>query len=553
MRRKYESGREPPQLRYAWIAALACFAMTGFVSTTALAQPVPGETSVDDADEAAEAPAAEEVVAEEVAPEYLPAEEMTVEEAHEAEESLAEAQESIDVAQARLDEARREFEARFPYDAEPPKEPVGPGFLSKDGEAKKIQVSLNKDGSLYLRFAMWLQVWARAVQNNPGTTVLGKNEAWVGDVGLRRARFLMFGKIAPRTFMLMHIGINNQTFRRDGGGFKQQLFFHDAWVEFEAEKKGHLSIGAGLLYWNGISRMTNASTITFMSLDSPIFTWPTIELTDQFARQMGVYAKGKAGLFDYRVSVTRPFARTNYNPTTPGFTPPAPGATGNYNPTANTFAYSGYFQFQFLDIESNVLPYMVGTYIGAKKVFNWGFGGHAQPIGIWYADAAAATKKRALFIASSDLFLDIPFAGEHGGAATWYGAYYYTDFGPNNLRNVGIMNLADPGSGTSANGGGNAYTMLGTGNSGYTELGFLMPGSVGDVGAQFQLYVNSQLSKWEAWQDIMAHFGVGLNAFIHRHNAKVTLEYRNRPIFNSNGTVQSRKGNSFVLQMHLFI
>ena len=198
----------------------------------------------------------------------------------------------------------------------------------------------------------------------------------------------MFGKIAPRTFMLMHIGINNQTFRRDGGGFKQQVFFHDAWVEFEAAKKGHLSIGAGLLYWNGISRMTNASTITFMSLDSPIFTWPTIELTDQFARQMGLYAKGKAGLFDYRVSVTRPFARTTYNPTTPGFTPPAPGATGNYNPTANTFAYSGYFQFQFLDIESNVLPFTVGTYIGAKKVFNWGFGGHAQPIGIWYADGA---------------------------------------------------------------------------------------------------------------------------------------------------------------------
>ena len=118
------------------------------------------------------------------------------------------------------------------------------------------------------------------------------------------------------------------------------------------------------------------------------------------------------------------------------------------------------------------------------------------------------------------------------------------------------MNPADGGddpTAASAGGGGNAYTLLGTGNSGYSELGFLMPGSVGKVGAQFQLYVNTQLSKWEAYQDIMAHVGVGLNAFIHRHNAKVTLEYRNRPIFNANGTVQSRKGNSFVLQMQLFI
>jgi hypothetical protein len=127
------------------------------------------------------------------------------------------------------------------------------------------------------------------------------------------------------------------------------------------------------------------------------------------------------------------------------------------------------------------------------------------------------------------------------------------DFGPNNLRNVGIMNPADAGSGTSANGGGNAYTLLGTGNTGYSELGFLMPGKVGEVGAQFQLYVNTQVSKWEAYNDIMAHFGVGLNAFIHRHNAKVTLEYRNRPIFDASGNVASRKGNSFVLQMHLFI
>jgi hypothetical protein len=36
-------------------------------------------------------------------------------------------------------------------------------------------------------------------------------------------------------------------------------------------------------------------------------------------------------------------------------------------------------------------------------------------------------------------------------------------------------------------------------------------------------------------------------------SVSVTLEYRNRPIFNSSGSVQNRKGNSFILQMHLFI
>ena len=543
MRRKYESGREPPQLRYAWIVALACIVVTGFLPTAAMAQPVPGETAVDDADEAAEAEA--------FTPAAPAADDTAAVEDEVTQEELDEAAASIEEAERQLEEAKRQMElmGRKMAPAPTPAPGTGVGLVEVDGRAKKLQVSLNDDGTLYFRFAMWLQVWTRAIQLNPGTTVLGNDNAWYGDVGLRRARFLAFGKIAPRTFLLMHIGINNQTFRRDGGGFKQQVFFHDAWVEFEAEKKGHISIGAGLLYWNGVSRMTNASTITFMSLDSPIFTWPTIEASDQFARQLGLYAKGKAGLFDYRVSVTRPFARATYDPTAP----PTPAATGNYNPTANTFGFSGYFQFQFLDIESNVLPYTVGTYIGAKKVFNWGFGGHAQPKGIWYLDAASTNRERTLFVVSSDLFLDIPFKTENGGAATWYGAYYYTDFGPNNLRNVGIMSPADAGSGTSGNGGGNAYTMLGTGNSGYSELGFLMPGSVGDVGAQFQLYVNTQLSKWEAYQDIMAHVGVGLNAFIHKHNAKVTLEYRNRPIQDSSGNVLNRKGNSFILQMHLFI
>jgi hypothetical protein len=518
--------------------------MTALAPVVVLAQPSSEDAAIDDAD-LADLPAATQA-------------------------DLDAAQEALDEAQRQLDEAKRRMppsqedtaidDADEADEAAPPAADIGLGLVSKDGRAKKLQVSLNEDGSLYFRFAMWLQVWTRAMQLNPGTTVLGKEEAWYGDVGLRRARFLAFGKIAPRTFMLMHIGINNQTFRRDGSrGTKPGLYFHDAWVEFEASKKGYFSMGGGILYWNGISRMTNASTITFMSLDSPIFPWATIEVTDQFARQLGLYAKGKAGLFDYRVAVVRPFAAA-YNPTAPGFTPPGPPATGagGYNPTANTWGYSGYFQFQFLDIESNVLPYTVGTYIGAKKVFNWGFGGHAQPIGIWYdADpdpdpAAVDVRKRALFIASTDLFLDIPFKAEKGGAATWYGAYYYMDFGPNNIRNVGIMNPGDAGSGTSASGRGNQYAMLGTGNTGYSELGILIPGTVGEE-IQFQPYVNTQLAKWEGYLDIMAHVGVGVNMFIHRHNAKVTLEYRNRPIFDSTGSVQNRKGNSFVLQMHLFI
>ena len=58
-------------------------------------------------------------------------------------------------------------------------------------------------------------------------------------------------------------------------------------------------MGAGLHYWNGVSRLSSQSTLNFMTLDAPIFNWTNIEATDQFARQFGIYAKGQLDRLDY--------------------------------------------------------------------------------------------------------------------------------------------------------------------------------------------------------------------------------------------------------------
>ncbi len=540
MREELKGGREPQHARCAWIAAVAAFAMAGLVPAWATAQvpgAPPGDTAIDDSDEAAEAEAFSTT---EVTDEML------------SEQQLDEAQRRIEQAERDLEEAKRQMQlAGRKLAPEPAPVPgTGPGLVSADGQAKKLQVSLNEDGTLYFRFAAWLQVWARAIQLNPGTTVANPDpvtnptenqEDWYGDVALRRARFLMFGQIFPRVFLLMHVGINNQTFRR--GEFKQQVFFHDAWAEFQVTKTNKLYIGGGLLYWNGISRITNASTITLMTLDAPITNWPTIEATDQFARQLGLYAKGKLGLFDYRVAVTRPTQPAGTGPTT---------GTAVFNPAANSWAFKGYFMFQFLDEESNVLPYTVGTYIGAKKVFNLGLGGHIQPRGVAYLREDLSVKEIPMWFAAADLFFDRP-TGTKGNAITWYAVYYRQQMGPDLLRQIGIMNPGDVGSGTSANGRGNQYPTIGTGNTGYVNFGWLIPASVGALGMKFQPYAHTQISDFEARNDPMIWVGAGINMFIHRHNAKVTLEYRNRPIYNAEGKVENRKGNSLILQMHLFI
>ncbi len=553
MRLEKNSGCTSLRDKCVWMVTLACVTATGLA---------PSKVSAEDV-EVLEVEVVEVVEAGQAA-------------ARDAQDALDKAQVQLNAAQAELDAARAKLGLDDSLDLEIPPippgmreptseemddpvdpvddsdaalEPVGPGLMSSGGEAKKLQWALNEDGSRYFRIALWLQIWTRAMQLNPGTTILadqtpeleGSQPAWYGDVGVRRARVLMFGEIFPRVFLLMHFGINNQTFRRDAGsGFKQPLFFHDAWAEFAVIKE-HLYIGGGLLYWNGISRATNDSTITMMTLDAPISNWPTIEQTDQFARQLGLYAKGKAGLFDYRVSVTRPFVPTTGNPT----------EVGNFNRTANTWAYAGYFQLQFWDIESDVLPYTVGTYIGTKRVLNLGTGFYSQPKGIAYLGADGEVRERANTVASADFFVDLPLEAKNGGALTAYAVYYWLDFGPNNLRNIGIMNPGDPGSGTSLNGRGNSYPMLGTGNTGYGNIGWLLPWKVKTL--QFQPYLLTQISKFDALNEAMVQFGVGMNMFIYGHNAKVTLEYNNRPIFDVEGNVESRAGSTFILQMHLFI
>ncbi|TAE55882.1 MAG: hypothetical protein EAZ89_05235, partial [Bacteroidetes bacterium] len=213
-----------------------------------------------------------------------------------------------------------------------------------------LKVNLNEDGSRYVRFIIWNQMWARYIQNNPGTAdINGAQANSTFDIGIRRARILAYAQISPRYLVLTHIGINNQTFANGGapggglsgnaGGIgvtgsvtgtandstgavtgslsgasangasakKPQLFFHDFWNEFLVAKgkKANLSLGFGLHYWYAVSRLSSASTLNFLMVDAPIFNWFNIELTDQFARQFGVYAKGKLGKLDYRFHVNK--------------------------------------------------------------------------------------------------------------------------------------------------------------------------------------------------------------------------------------------------------
>lgn len=82
-----------------------------------------------------------------------------------------------------------------------------------DHSYKPLTLNLSDDGSKYIRFLVWNQMWARVTQNNPGTLdVAGNPSTHSSDIGIRRARFLAYAQISPRFLVLTHWGINNQTF-----------------------------------------------------------------------------------------------------------------------------------------------------------------------------------------------------------------------------------------------------------------------------------------------------------------------------------------------------
>ncbi|MCA0427695.1 MAG: porin [Bacteroidetes bacterium] len=444
-----------------------------------------------------------------------------------------------------------------------------------------LKIGINEDKSKYIRFIFWNQIWARYIENNPGTLVNGVSEDKTFDIGGRRLRFLAIAQISPRYMILTHVGINNQTFLNGGGsgtsgtggygqGKKPQLFFHDAWNEYaiipeinpetKAKNNYSLSLGAGLHYMHGLSRMTSASTLNFLMIDAPIFNWPLIENTDQFGRQYGLFVKGYAGKLRYQMHVNKPFATTLAADTArfvAAFNETREVAVEN---NGNSKAgFGGYFEYNFLEKESALLPFRTGTYIGTKRILNLGAGFYSQADATQSKDAAGKLKKHAINLFAADVFADLPFGDkEKNMAVTAYSVLYAYDFGPNYIRNIGIMNEGLPNTDLPSSarvfeGGGNARAMMGTGTIWYTQAGLLLPKTISKK-MRIQPIASLALKKFEALKESGSYFDIGANFFLDGHHSKFTLQYSSRPTYEIATRMRSseRKGE-LMLQFQIFL
>ncbi|WP_310396300.1 hypothetical protein [Hymenobacter sp.] len=434
-----------------------------------------------------------------------------------------------------------------------------------------MKVNISPDGSKYLRFLVWSQVWSRYTENNSNTLrAPGKLQTDQFDFALRRSRLIMLAQLNPRFLIYTHIGINNQTAVSGGvtpavDGKKPQLFIHEAVVEYKLNN--YVSLGAGMHYQNGLSRLTRSSTLNFLTMDAPLTNWPVIEAIDQFARGIGAYAKGRVGKLDYALSVNESFL---FNQAGLFSTPVGLGATtgtgpaatnqGNnraeYHPQGTKHIYQGYVSYELFDLESNLLPFNVGTYLGTKRVLNFGGGFFYNPDGMAsrgtesvldatgiaaataggipaYSNAAYGVQAHDIGLWSLDAFFDTPVNKETGTAFTFYGVYYNYDFGPNHVRFIGASN---PGYGVDPR-RGNAVPQSGTGQVGFVETGFLLPKSLLGPKVRVQPYVSHQLASYEGLRDASGEkrgvniTDLGANFYLDGHNAKFTLNCRARPDF----------------------
>lgn len=405
----------------------------------------------------------------------------------------------------------------------------------KPKEITELKLNLNEGGSHYLKATFLNQVWLRYNESNPGTLVVGQPASQTFDIGLRRTRFQLYGQLSDRVFIYFQFGQNNFNYlSQNQGNRKIQAFFHDALGEYRVSKGNEkLILGGGLTIANGLSRFSQPSIGTIATMDVPVFAQATVDQVDQFSRKLSVYARGQLGKFDYRVILSDPFpVLTN------GAAPPPLSNNAGFAQEGHHKQYQGFFMWNFFDKESHTTPYMTGTYLGKKKVFNLEAGVITQKNATETSPDGGATKNfHNMTLWSVAAFYDAPINTEKGTALNAYFGYFDYEYGPGYLRYNGIMNPASSVQPSNPAGSqGNAFPMFGSGNVFYTQVGYLMKQDlIGEGNGTLMPYVSMQSAKYHRLDKQMNVVDVGVNWLLKGHGNKITLDYQSRPTYDQQG------------------
>lgn len=397
-------------------------------------------------------------------------------------------------------------------------------LIGQDSKAFKPTLKWNVRG----------QIWLRYSDLNAGSLINNEPASNFADISLRRLRIPISSQITPKIYAYAIFGGNNYNFKNKT--FAIEVL--DLYVEYSFAK--FLEVGLGKSGWQGLNRWNIRSSKSLMGLDSPLFTLNTVEKNDDLGRLFGLWLKGQAGKFDYRLAFNRPFLVNT-----------VPNGEVNFANNKPRIKTSTYVKYQFFEHESNKSAYHTGTYLQAKKVFNIGAGYQFQNKAMSDGDATLPdTNFYNMEHWAVDSFLNLPLSND--GAITAYLGYYDYGFGENYIRNVGANNPTT-GGGTDFNGPGVAFPMIGTGTSWYMQFGYAFKQTkVLNQPIVIQPNFAIQHSDWDALSDKMTVFDFTTNFLINgSHNNKISLGYQYRPIIDAATITQKDYKGMAVLQYQI--
>ena len=360
-----------------------------------------------------------------------------------------------------------------------------------------LVVKLNPEGNKYIRFILWGQTWFQDYE--------GKN---VNDgFSIKRARVLAYSQINDRFMILTHFGANgiyDNNLSPMGKSTDVTFFLHEMFLQYKVTD--NLAIGAGVHNFGGISRGNGQGSINMLTLDNNRGDWSTLGLSDQFTNHLGVFAKGRIGKLNYRLALSDAITNTLDGNATTELQNGQEKYLGKAILGEGKYAISGYFDYQFLDQESNVLPYRVGTYLGAKKVFNIGAGFFNQSNAIVRKDNAENLIGEDVTHFAVDAFYDTPIG--KNSSITAYAKYQNSDMGEKYLQ-------------------GN---VVGDGNQFSGHVGYLLPKNIKEGESKFrnriQPYVGYSHRDFRGLIEPAKELKVGGNWYIDGQNAKISVEYQ---------------------------
>ncbi len=429
----------------------------------------------------------------------------------------------------------------------------------------ELKINLNSKGDQWLKLGISSQIWLRSIENNPGTRVNDVPQEQTYDAGIRRMRLIIQSQLTPFYSVFLQMGINNQNFISGGGtgtgnngaGKKASFFFHDAYNELAiiprnnfrtgTPNKNNLYLGAGLHSWNGVSRLTNASTTKMLAGDIPVFNFPTIEIADQFSRQLGIFVHGEFDRLNYRFSVNKPFA-TNIKPTVGG-----PAVDNNQS---GKLSYSGYAFYQFFTKETTVTSFLPGNNLATKKVLNIGSGFYMNKDATQTQPSENVFESHPANIFGADIYSEIPLGNKNKEMGlTLYSVYYSYHYGPNYLRMTGLLNPGTPDpefTGQKAlEGAGNNRILMGTGNIWFSQVGFVLPKF--STILKVQPFFNYALKDMKALNQNGSYYDIGASFYLYGQNARIVAQYSSRPLYDiTSGTIFDRKGE-FLLSLQIVL